>query len=285
MRRHTLFALLACIATTALSAPPAWAEPPSGQSALLRGAHFSPDTPSVDVYLTSFAGGTTKLALSNVGYGDVSDYKPIDPGMYTVGMRPAGADPSTPVAISWTLDAKPGQAFTACAIGMHDALQGRVLSDDLSAPLAGQTRVRIIQAASRAPTADIVATNGPVIGKGVPFGTTANYTTVAAGSWPVTARSTDNSPLSTTTNVTLGAGRVSTLVLLDAKGPGISMRVLEDAVGQDRPPQGPVAAGAGSTFAAASNPLHTAGVVLTVLALATTVGLLGFTLRRRVSTR
>jgi hypothetical protein len=69
---------------------------------MLRGAHFSPDTPSVDVYLTSFTGNTETRALSDVGYGDVSDYSPLAPGQYTVGMRPHGADPSTPVVFSWT---------------------------------------------------------------------------------------------------------------------------------------------------------------------------------------
>jgi hypothetical protein len=37
----------------------------------------------VDVYLTSFAGGSTKLALSDVGYGAVSDYSRLAPGQYT----------------------------------------------------------------------------------------------------------------------------------------------------------------------------------------------------------
>src|ERR1700753_4423563 len=116
MHTQTIPALVGCVAAVALSAAPASAAPPA---AMVRGAHFSPDTPSVDVYLTSFSGGTTTLALSNVGYGDVSKYQRLQPGLYTVGMRSAGASPSTPVVFSWKLDATPGSAFTALAIGMN----------------------------------------------------------------------------------------------------------------------------------------------------------------------
>jgi len=106
MHMKTVPALTGCVVAVALSVSPASAAPDT--TAMVRGAHFSPDTPSVDVYLTSFSGGTTTLALSYVGYGDVSKYQRLQPGLYTVGMRPAGASPSTPVVFSWKLDAKPG---------------------------------------------------------------------------------------------------------------------------------------------------------------------------------
>src|SRR6201996_1600885 len=196
----TIPALAGCVAVLALNVAPASAAPPA---AMVRGAHFSPDTPSVDVYLTSFSGGTTTLALSDVGYGDVSKYQRLEPGLYTVGMRPAGASPSTPVAFSWKLDAKPGAAFTALAIGMNKSLQGRVLSDDLTAPPAGQSRVRIVQAAHNAQRADITTENGPVFGKAVPFTTTTGYTVVQSGSWLATASASDDPKITTQSNVQL----------------------------------------------------------------------------------
>ena len=60
-------------------------------AAMIRGGHFSPNTPGVDVYLTSFAGKKTTLWLSGVGYGDVSAYQRFAPGLYSVSMRPHGA--------------------------------------------------------------------------------------------------------------------------------------------------------------------------------------------------
>jgi hypothetical protein len=284
MKMQAIPALAACVTLVALGTPPASAAPVNQATASVRGAHFSPDTPSVDVYLTAFSGGTSKLALSNVGYGDVSDYQTIPAGLYTVGMRPAGADPSTPVAISWTLDAKPGEAFTAMAIGMHDALQGRVLTDDLTAAPPDQARVRVIQAASKAPKVDVKADNGPVVGTAVPFGTSTDYENVSAGKWPLTAQASDNSAMKATTSGTFAPGTINTVVLLDTKQNGLAMRVLPDGVPESPVPGGPVEAGGGSTArVAADHELVIPGLVLTGLALTATLALLGRTLRRSSS--
>lgn len=277
MRTRTAAALAASVAALALSTPPAAASPDPATAASVRGAHFSPDTPTVDVYLTSFAGGTTTLALSDVGYGDVSDYQRIEPGLYTVGMRPAGADPSTPAVISWTLDAKPGQAFTACAIGMSDALQGRVLTDDLTAAPPNQARVRVIQAASQAPKSDIIAENGPVFGDEVPFGTTTDYVNVSAGTWPVTAQASDDEAQAITTDITLRPASLNTVLLLDTPEKGIQLQTLSDGIGPYPVPTGPIEAG---DAALTETPLFVPAIVLTGLALTTTLVLLGFTLRR-----
>jgi hypothetical protein len=101
-------ALLVILGT---SAAPAHAA--SEATAYLRAAHFSPETPGVDVYLTSFSGGTTTLWLANVGYGAVSPYRRLTPGVYAVAMRPHGAAASTPPVLKWTLHAEPGAAYTA----------------------------------------------------------------------------------------------------------------------------------------------------------------------------
>jgi hypothetical protein len=256
LHNKMIWVLAGCVALVASSTSPVSAAPGADASAMVRGAHFSPDTPSVDVYLTNLAGGTTTLALSKVGYGDISSYQRLAPGLYSVGMRPAGADPSTPVAISWKLDAKPGSAFTALAIGMNKTLQGRVLSDDLTPPPAGQARVRIIQAADHASKADVKAANGPTFGTQVPFTTTTDYATFPAGTWPVTARSADDPKVSATTSVTLTAGHSSSIVVLDDPKQGISVRFIDDAIGTDLPPSGPVATGGGSTAAASQGTGH-----------------------------
>ena len=282
MHTHTIPALAGCVAAVALSVAPAGAAPAPSPAAMVRGAHFSPDTPSVDVYLTSFAGGTTTLALSNVGYGDVSKYQRLEPGLYTVGMRPAGASPSTPVVFSWKLDAKPGAAFTALAIGMNKTLQGRVLPDDLTPPPTGQSRVRIIQAADRASTAHVAAEKGPVFGDRVPFAATTDYAPFPAGNWPVTVSSADNPKVTTTTNITLSAGHDGSIVVLDDAKQGISVRFVDDAVGTDLPPAGPVATGGGATAVAAERRSTVSAAALTVagLTFAATVALAGAALRR-----
>ena len=84
MRRSSVRAAL-LVAAAALLGLAAVALAPSASAtapgyAIVRGAHFSPDTPGVDVYLTSLAGGTSTLWLSGVGYGDVSPYNRLPAG-------------------------------------------------------------------------------------------------------------------------------------------------------------------------------------------------------------
>lgn len=57
----------------------------------LRLAHLSPDTPNVDVTITAFDG--RMFQLKGVGYGAVSTYQTVDPGTYTVQMRPSADRP------------------------------------------------------------------------------------------------------------------------------------------------------------------------------------------------
>lgn len=217
------------------------------RAAMIRGGHFSPDTPGVDVYLTSFAGKTTKLWLSGVGYGDVSGYERLKPGLYAVSMRPHGAAPSTPAALSWTLDARPGAAYTACAVGLNKKLHGIVLHDNLSPAPSGQTRVRVVQAASRADHADVVAVGGPTIARNVAFATSTNYTDVAAGHYTIKASAVGDSSVQATARVALKPDTVHTVVVLDSHGSGITVRVLDDAAGAAVAPVGAAPTGGGGT--------------------------------------
>ncbi|MGN6607710.1 MAG: DUF4397 domain-containing protein [Jatrophihabitans sp.] len=267
--------LLAAMTAVMASAAPAGA---SAGYAEIRGGHFSPDTPGVDVYLTAFDGKKTSLWLSNVGYGDVSGYERIQPGLYAVSMRPHGAAASTPAALSWTLDARPGAAYTACAVGMNAQLHGIVLHDDLSPASAGKARLRVIQAASRAAKADISAVNGPTIATDVPFATSTKYSTVAAGDYTVTARAVDDSKVSTRASVQLAADTVHTVVVLDGKDGGIAMRVLTDAAGAGTVPIGAVPAGGGGTAVGTASGGVLAGVLASFVVL---VGAGGAMRRRR----
>jgi hypothetical protein len=275
-------AAAACLLTPG----PASAAPPQS-SAMIRGAHLSPDTGNVDVYLTAFAGGSTTLWLASVGYGDVSPYNRLKPGLYAVSMRPHGAAASTPAALSWTFTAKADHAYTAAGIGMNAHLRGIILEDQLKAPAAGHASVRIIQAASRAPHADLAAQGGPVLARSAAFATSTPYTSVPAGTWRVDAKSDGTPAISTSAAVSIKSGSVDSVVLLDGKGTGITIRVLTDAAGAASTPIGSVPAGGGGTAArpAAGVPWRLDILVGTGVALAI-AGLVGLTRgRRRAATR
>jgi hypothetical protein len=216
-------------------------------TAVIRGAHLSPNTPGVDVYLTSFAGGTHKFWLSNLGYGDFSNYRRIRAGIYAVAMRAHGASPSSPAALRWTIDAKPGHAYTVAAVGMNKHLRGIVLPDDLNPAARGHGRVRVIQAASRMPEATVFAQPHTVITKAARFATATGYTSVPAGQWTVHAKRVARAEPSATVSVRIRSGSVNSLVILDSSAGGIQLRSVLDAAGAALTPQGSVNAGGGGT--------------------------------------
>lgn len=212
--------------------------------AVVRAAHFSPTTPGVDVYLSPFSSSTSKLWLSSVKYGTVSPYQRLTPGLYTVALRLHGKSAGSPPALSWTLRAVGGRAYTVAGVGAGSSVKGVVLRDDLSEPKAGTGRVRVIQAASRAPSVTVTAKNGPVVAKDAAFASTTSYSTVPAGSWLLDASA---GSLNAHGTVHVGSRTVTSVLVLDAKGSGITLRTITDSAGAASLPRGPVNAGGGGT--------------------------------------
>ncbi|MDQ2845840.1 MAG: DUF4397 domain-containing protein [Actinomycetota bacterium] len=249
-RSYQCFAgvLLAAVAATGVDgvASAATTNTPTG-TAEIRSAHLSPDTPGVDIYLTAFAGGTTTLWVPGETYGGVSKYVPVKAGTYTVSMRPHGAPVSQQPMLTWTLQAAAGRAYTAAAVGTGTARKGAVLDDDLTPPAPGKARVRLIQAASVAPKATVVAVNGPVVAKDASFATATGYAQIPAGTWPLQARSDGTPVLTTSGSVSVASGSVTSLLLLDKPGGGLILRTALDAAGAARMPSGAVPAGGGGT--------------------------------------
>jgi hypothetical protein len=239
-------ALFGCLGATA---GPAAAAP--AQTAVVRAAHFSPDTPGVDIYLTAFAGGSSRLWVPNAEYGGVSPYERVAPGLYVVAMRAHGAAASSPPVVSWNLDVRAGRAYTAAAIGSNRALKTIVLNDELALPSRGTGRVRIVQAASRAPKVDVQAVNGPSIASNVPFASSTPYASVPAGTWSIRATALGGSGFSASERVSVKSESVTSVIILDAPGGGITVRTVLDAAGAARVPVGSVPAGGGGTAALA----------------------------------
>jgi hypothetical protein len=223
----------------------------STTDAFVRGAHFSPDTAGVDVYLTAFSGGTSTLWLSDVGYGDVSAYRQIAAGVYAVSMRPHGAPASQKPVLSWTLNLKAGSAYTAAAIGMSSQIRGVVVPDTLNPPPAGTGLVRVIQASSQAGHVSVQATGGPVLTSDTGFGSTTSYQAVPSGNWTLKAESSSKPGLTGTAKVAIGSASITSVVLLDARGGGLVLRTVLDAAGTSTVPAGSVPAGGGGTAAVA----------------------------------
>ena len=215
----------------------------------VRLAHFSPNTPAVDVYLYSFGDSSAEMVLHHVGYGDTSPYETLAAGEYTVAMRAAGAAPTTKPALSASLTVEARHSYTVAGLGPESGLRLAVLDDQLTPP-GGKALVRVIQASLQ----DHVVTvsyGGSTLATSLAFGSVTAYKSVAPETVTVhVAGSSEN----TSTTITVAAGTVHTLVVLDGAS-GLAIDNLVDAEGSAVPPAGGAATGFGGTAPHVPSPL------------------------------
>jgi hypothetical protein len=252
-RPHRLrSAMLVALLVAALSA---FAVQPASAATgtYLRLAHLSPDTPTVDVVVTSFGGETSEL--TGVAYGDVSSYKRVEPGSYTVQMRPTGQPDAVPI-VTGTLEAVDGRAYTAAALGPRAEIAVNLLVDDLTPPPPGQARVRVVQGAAQAGDVAIRWNDAPVLDAA--FGTATEYVTVPAGPGSFDVEPTGGDPARI--DVELAAGGVYSVIVVEDGGV-LSGQLRTDALGPDVAPEGGIDTGQGGT-ADRPDPSAVAGLVL-----------------------
>jgi hypothetical protein len=267
-RSRTAAAALAVMAALALSVAGALPALGAGAPSYLRLAHLSPDTPTVDVYLTSVGDPGWSATVPGVGYGAVSDYRSVPAGSYTVAMRPAGAPVDTPPVISTVLDARPGDAYTVAGTGHYTELGLEVLDDELAIPPAGSARLRVVNGAATAPTVDLAVRGGPRIAEGVAFATATGYRTVPVGRWEVVVSGAGAAPVTLPVDVSTNA--TYTVVLLDRGGSYVA-ELHQDATGAGTVPVGGVDTGLGGTAAPATEPWGIVAVVVGVFGTAVLV--------------
>ncbi|MGH8774763.1 MAG: DUF4397 domain-containing protein [Jiangellaceae bacterium] len=267
--RTVLAVFVLSLAALVGGAAPSQAAPAEGW---IRLAHLSPDTPRVDVYLSSFGRAEEPTVLPGVGYGMFSPYQRVPAGSYTVAMRGEGAPATDPPVLSTTVQVEPDTAKTVAGMGRQADLRLVTLTDDLAAPGAGLSKVRVVLAALAAPQVDVVEANGAPLATDLEFTDATDYDTVDAG--PTDLRV--ESPTTTTEeSVDLRAGATYTLVLADASG-GLGIVPIQDFAAAGQVPVGGVDAGLGG---AAAQPLRGAVVAAGMAALVLGAGLL--TVRRR----
>lgn len=248
-RPRRLVAILGALLLTGLSllaAPTASA----ADDGYVRLAHFSPDTPEVDVYLTAFKGSAANTVLKGVSYGTVSPYQRVAPGVYTVAMRAPGSSASSTPLLRTNVTVRPGGAYTVAGVGPNSGVRLRVLTDDLSRPPAGKGRVRVVQASASAPVVDVVAQPGTVIARGATFPSTTDYADVKAQPWTVRVQPRKGSGGTVQRRVIVRAGSVYSLIVLDKAAGGVQVEALNDAAGSAAMPKGAVATGLGGAAGA-----------------------------------
>jgi hypothetical protein len=207
----------------------------------IRLAHLSPDTPAVDVYLYSFGHPDARVVLHHVAYGDSSGYLAVPGGEYSVAMRPAGAAATSLPVLTSSTRISSGTAYTVLAVGLESSLRLRVSRDDLTPP-AGKALVRVVQSSMKHPKVTVSWGGKPIASK-LAFASVTTYQAVSPGAQNVTVTASDGS---TRSAVTLTAGSIHTLVVLDGAS-GLQISNLVDADGSSQLPVGGAETGFGGT--------------------------------------
>jgi Domain of unknown function (DUF4397) len=272
LRRLAVLALVA-LSVSIVDSVPAGA---AGTVGYVRLAHLSPDTPDVDVYLSTVGSSAAPKVFPGVGYGVVSKYLTLPTGTYAVAMRPAGAPASQPPVLTTTVTVAAGKAYTVAGVGRHADLGLRVIDDDLSPPADGRSKVRIVQASVHAPVLSAAIAGGGTIASDVTFATTTDYFEVAPGRWTLRVRGAHNGPASNL-SVHLQPGDVYSLFVLDTKAGGLTARLRVDAAMRGTMPSGGVPTGAGGSR---RRPWTVALLGAAVLVLLGGAGFTGYRMRR-----
>ncbi len=241
--------LLMLLATSALllgipAAATAFASPATKGTGWIRLAHLSPNTPAVDVYLYSFDDSNAMIVLHHVAYGTVSPYESVQAGDYSVAMRAAGASATSQPVLSTSVTIAAGHAYTVAGMGPESGLRLQVLDDDLTTP-SGQALVRVIQASLKQQEVK-VSLGSTILSGGLKFASVSAYQTVTPGTETVSVSAVSAGAGDANSSVTLAAGTVHTLVVLDGAS-GLEVVSLEDASGSGKPPLGGVSTGFGGT--------------------------------------
>jgi len=241
----------------------------------LRLAHLSPDTPKVDVYVSSFGNDGDPTVLHSVGYGGFSPYQRVPAGSYTIAMRLEGTPASDPAVLSTTIQLKAHAAATVFGMGRMANLELVTITRGMELPSTGKTKVRVIQAAMSVPAVDSVTIAGARVANDLGFTEFTDYTPVSGGATTVQAAAGADSAEE---SVDLVAGGTYTVVIQDVE-PGIGVLPIQDFGAANAMPAGGVDAGLGGSVTGGS--ADTWAVVALAMAI---VGFAGLVVTRRPRT-
>jgi len=182
---------------------------PRPDTARVRGVHASPDAPNVDVFVDD------EKVFSTVHFGDVTDYRSLGAGSYSVAVTAAG-DPDT-VAFEAEVTLEAGTDYTVAAIGelSRDTIRPGVLIDDADLD-ADQAGVRVVHASPDAPAVDVTTAGGATtLVDDLQFGDATGVLGLDPGSYTLAVRPAsedDDNPFDAEFDVELAGGRLYTLV-------------------------------------------------------------------------
>ena len=155
MRKFVVLAVL--LSLLALLVAPAFAQ--SGANVRIRVAHFSPDTPAVDVFVNGDA------AIEGLEFPSVTDWIELPAGSYNIAVAPAGAGIDAAAIGPADFDLPGGAWITVAAIGSlnRGTLRPQVLVEDYSVASPGSARVSVFHGIEGLAPVDVLADGGRVV--------------------------------------------------------------------------------------------------------------------------
>ncbi len=262
------FMIMALFSMSLLSVSPAAA----ATGTYVRFAQLTQDMAGNELVLSSVADPQRSVTIPGQPYGGLSEYRLVQPGDYVAGITPKGSA-GTP-AVSLTLNAMSGGAYTLAAVGKSSQTGLSILTDDLAPPEPGNAKIRVIGAAAGSPALDVRGPGGD-IALGLPYAQASPYRSVPAGPSTLTVGAPGGAAV--TLPITVAANQVASVVLVDRDG-ALAADVRVDAEGPAQIPPGAIKAGYGG--AVPGQPGEATGVI-TFGVLAAAAAVLSRVLSRR----
>lgn len=152
-----LIVLLTLIAVFIVTALPASAQDME-EMVHIRVAHFSPDTPAVDVYVNGEA------AITELAFPTITDWIALPAGTYNLAVAPAGTSIDDAAIGPADFDLPGGAYLTIAALGSLESgsLAPAIIEEDYNELMGENARVTILHAIEDAPAVDILAGGAPI---------------------------------------------------------------------------------------------------------------------------
>ncbi|RPI92496.1 MAG: DUF4397 domain-containing protein, partial [Chloroflexi bacterium] len=165
LRKWILTCLLLLASVLALAGPQSQTVQAQDQTmSRVRFLHAVPGAPEVDVYLDG------ELAVSSLGYGEVTPHINVAAGDHQVAVRTAGSGSDGAALFEAGVPLTANLAFMVVIQGTPDAVSAAQYEDILDELAPGMARLTAVNAISDAPGLDVLTSAGGPLLQGVSYG-------------------------------------------------------------------------------------------------------------------
>jgi len=142
----------------------------------IRVAHFSPDTPAVEVFLNGEPSGIQVLK-----FGEISGWVELPAGTYSIAVAPAGAGIEAAAIGPASFTLRADNWVTIAAVGSLNAgtLGARVAVEDYTPVTGEEARVTVFHGIEDAPAVDVILPDGTPVVSRLAFGQSRTITVPA----------------------------------------------------------------------------------------------------------